>query len=117
MAERLHAEVGNNDTVYLLATCYYRSGRKQQAKYLLEKHSGNHSAKCNLLYARCCLDLGELQKGLLRLNGLLSPPHLHRGRGRCGVRARCGTGVLATGRNEQTASAHKGSSCTLEEVP
>eukprot|EP00731_Ephydatia_muelleri_P020150 Em0012g975a len=72
LAERLHAEVGNNDTVYLLATCYYRSGRKQQAKYLLEKHSGNHSAKCNLLYARCCLDLGELQKGLLRLNGLLS---------------------------------------------
>lgn len=72
LAERLHAEVGNNDTVYLLATCYYRSGRKQQAKYLLERHCEIHNAKCNLLYARCCLDLGELQKGLLRLNGLLS---------------------------------------------
>lgn len=55
--------VSSLDSVYLLATCYYRSGRVQQAKHLLSKcrdwGSSPNISQCNLLYARCCLDLKE----------------------------------------------------------
>ena len=44
-------------TAFLLATCYYRSGRTQQARHLLIGHK--MSPQCQLLYARCCLDLKE----------------------------------------------------------
>ena len=51
------------DSAYLLATCYYRSGRVQQAKHLLTKArdlaNTATTAQCNLLYAKCCLDLKE----------------------------------------------------------
>ena len=57
------------DAVYLLAMTYYRSRRLQQAKHLLSKHRSRDrhataSAKCDLLYARCCLDLNEWVKHL-----------------------------------------------------
>ena len=56
--------VNSIDSAYLLATCYYRSGRVQQAKHLLSKARDHHAAmattaQCNLLYARCCLHLKE----------------------------------------------------------
>ena len=76
LAERLHAE-GNplsqssglvssplcsattDESTHLLAICYYQSGRVQQARHLLTNHSSPHNAVCDLLYARCCLELGE----------------------------------------------------------
>lgn len=45
--------------MFLLATCYFRSGRVQQARHLLGQHRGTNNAKCDLLYARCCLQLNE----------------------------------------------------------
>ena len=55
--------VNSLDSTYLLATCYYRSGRVQQAKHLLSKARDQATTTpnphCNLLYARCCLDLKE----------------------------------------------------------
>ena len=45
------------DSSYLLATCYFRSGRVQQARHALGQHRGD--PRCGLLYARCCLQLNE----------------------------------------------------------
>lgn len=56
LAERLFAEVDNEDTLFLLATCYYRSGRIRQAHGLLSKKAPGTS-QCRFLLAKCCYDL------------------------------------------------------------
>ncbi|XP_054285805.1 cell division cycle protein 27 homolog isoform X1 [Macrosteles quadrilineatus] len=56
LAERLRAEVESDETLFLLATCYYRSGKPAQA-YNILKDKGPVSAQCKYLLARCCLDL------------------------------------------------------------
>ncbi|XP_015119214.1 cell division cycle protein 27 homolog [Diachasma alloeum] len=56
LAERLFAEVDNEDTLFLLATCYYRSGRVRQAHGLLSKKAPS-SSQCRFLLAKCCFDL------------------------------------------------------------
>lgn len=48
--------VDNEETLFLLATCYYRSGRIRQAQALLSKKSPN-SPQCRFLLAKCCYDL------------------------------------------------------------
>ncbi|XP_076459147.1 cell division cycle protein 27 homolog [Babylonia areolata] len=55
LAERLYAEVSNDDTLYLLATCYFRGGHPLQAYMLLQKQSCP-SPQCRFLMARCCLE-------------------------------------------------------------
>ncbi|XP_032689965.1 cell division cycle protein 27 homolog [Odontomachus brunneus] len=56
LAERLCAEVDTEETLFLLATCYYRSGRVRQAYALLSQKARN-SAQCRFLLAKCCYDL------------------------------------------------------------
>ncbi|XP_015587728.1 cell division cycle protein 27 homolog isoform X2 [Cephus cinctus] len=56
LAERLFAEVDTEDTLFLLATCYYRSGRIRQAHALLSKKAPS-SSQCRFLLAKCCYDL------------------------------------------------------------
>ncbi|KAK0180246.1 hypothetical protein PV327_005911 [Microctonus hyperodae] len=56
LAERLFAEVDTEDTLFLLATCYYRAGRVRQAHGLLSKKSPS-SSQCRFLLAKCCYDL------------------------------------------------------------
>ncbi|XP_070569876.1 cell division cycle protein 27 homolog [Ptychodera flava] len=56
LAERLHAEVGSDEALFLLATCYYRAGRPINAYWLLQS-KGCPTPQCKFLYARCCLDL------------------------------------------------------------
>ncbi|CAG2184092.1 unnamed protein product, partial [Oppiella nova] len=56
LAERLYAEVSTDDSLYLLATCYYRSG-KANAAYSILTGRDCRTADCQLLLARCCLDL------------------------------------------------------------
>ncbi|KAJ8687753.1 hypothetical protein QAD02_023547 [Eretmocerus hayati] len=58
LAERLFAEVDNEETLLLLATCYYRSGKVRQAQGLLSKRSPN-SPQCRFLLAKCFYDLGK----------------------------------------------------------
>ncbi|KOX68019.1 Cell division cycle protein 27 like protein [Melipona quadrifasciata] len=48
--------VDTEETLFLLATCYYRSGRIRQAYALLSKKAPN-SAQCRFLLAKCCYDL------------------------------------------------------------
>ncbi|XP_041374494.1 cell division cycle protein 27 homolog [Gigantopelta aegis] len=58
LAERLYAEVSSDDALFLLATCYYRSGYPIQAYLLLQK-KGCHTAQCRFLMARCCMELNK----------------------------------------------------------
>ncbi|CAI8035889.1 Cell division cycle protein 27 homolog [Geodia barretti] len=59
LAERLYDEVGDVESLYLLATCLYHSRRLQQARHLLSKLRPSCHAPSNLLHATICLDLDE----------------------------------------------------------
>lgn len=48
--------VDTEESLFLLATCYYRSGRIRQAYALLSQKAPN-SAQCRFLLAKCCYDL------------------------------------------------------------
>ncbi|GFN99845.1 cell division cycle protein 27 homolog [Plakobranchus ocellatus] len=58
LAERLYAEISNNESLHLLATCYYRAGRPNQAYMLLEK-ACSQTPQCKFLKAKCCSDLNK----------------------------------------------------------
>lgn len=48
--------VDTEESLFLLATCYYRSGRVRQAYALLSQKAPS-SAQCRFLLAKCCYDL------------------------------------------------------------
>lgn len=56
LAERLHAEVRSDESLHLLATCYYRAGNKVSA-YKLLRSRGCRTPQSRFLLARCCIDL------------------------------------------------------------
>ncbi|KAK2143694.1 hypothetical protein LSH36_819g00003 [Paralvinella palmiformis] len=68
LAERLFAEVGSDEALYLLGTCYYRSGKPKQA-YTILKNKGVPSPQCRYLLARCCLDINKLSEAESALVG------------------------------------------------
>ncbi|XP_039284697.1 cell division cycle protein 27 homolog [Nilaparvata lugens] len=68
LAERLRAEVDSEDTLFLLATCYYRSGKPAQA-YSLLNEKGANSPQCKYLLAKCCLELNKLSEAESALTG------------------------------------------------
>ncbi|KAL7977076.1 hypothetical protein Chor_009025 [Crotalus horridus] len=68
LAERLYAEVHSEDALFLLATCYYRSGKPYKAYRLLKGHSCT-TPQCKYLLAKCCIDLGKLAEGEQILSG------------------------------------------------
>uniref|UniRef100_A0A8C9XY39 Cell division cycle protein 27 homolog n=1 Tax=Sander lucioperca TaxID=283035 RepID=A0A8C9XY39_SANLU len=62
LAERLYAEVRSEDALYLLATCYYRSGKPYKAYRLLKAHSCS-TPQVRFLLAKCCVELSKLAEG------------------------------------------------------
>lgn len=68
LAERLRAEVESEDTLFLLATCYYRSGKPAEAYSILHEKGAN-SPQCKYLLAKCCLDLHKLSEAEAALTG------------------------------------------------
>jgi len=50
--------VGSDEALYLLATCYYRAGKPQQAYSVLTTRSFATS-QCRYLAAQCCLQLNR----------------------------------------------------------
>uniref|UniRef100_T1JEI7 Cell division cycle protein 27 homolog n=1 Tax=Strigamia maritima TaxID=126957 RepID=T1JEI7_STRMM len=68
LAERLYAEVDTDEALFLLATCYYRSGKPRQA-YSLLHIKGCRTAQCKYLFARCSLDLNKLSEAEAILSG------------------------------------------------
>lgn len=47
-----------DSTLFLLANCYYQSGRKCQA-YKFFRNKGYPTARCKYLYSKCCFDMGK----------------------------------------------------------
>ncbi|XP_029430073.1 cell division cycle protein 27 homolog isoform X2 [Rhinatrema bivittatum] len=68
LAERLYAEVHSEEALFLLATCYYRSGKAYKAYRLLKAHSCT-TPQCKYLLAKCCIDLTKLAEGEQILSG------------------------------------------------
>uniref|UniRef100_A0A2K6FIU9 Cell division cycle protein 27 homolog n=1 Tax=Propithecus coquereli TaxID=379532 RepID=A0A2K6FIU9_PROCO len=68
LAERLYAEVHSEEALFLLATCYYRSGKAYKAYKLLKGHSCT-TPQCKYLLAKCCVDLSKLAEGEQILSG------------------------------------------------
>lgn len=68
LAERLFAEVGSDDTLYLLATCFYQAGHCKRAYSLLQS-KGCPTPLCRFLFAKCCLDLNKLAEAEMALTG------------------------------------------------
>lgn len=56
LAERLHSELDSDESLFILATCYYRSSQKNQAYWLL-KTGGAKSPEARFLYAKCAYEL------------------------------------------------------------
>lgn len=70
LAERLYAQdTTNENSRFLLATCYYRSGQRKAAYNLL---NNAHSIKCKYLFAKCCLDLDKAEEGKEKLLSIIN---------------------------------------------
>ena len=50
--------VGSDDTLYLLATCFYQAGYCKRAYSLLQS-KGCPTPLCRFLFAKCCMDLDK----------------------------------------------------------
>ena len=50
--------VHSDESLHLLATCYYRAGKIGQAYDLLQTN-GPRSSQCKFLMAKCCHDLNK----------------------------------------------------------
>ncbi|XP_035904670.1 LOW QUALITY PROTEIN: cell division cycle protein 27 homolog [Anopheles stephensi] len=72
LAERLCAEVDSEESVFLLATCYYRAGQKHLAHWLLSKKSVR-STQCRFLLSKCAFDLKKYSEAE---NALINDDHL-----------------------------------------
>uniref|UniRef100_A0A182QJ66 Cell division cycle protein 27 homolog n=1 Tax=Anopheles farauti TaxID=69004 RepID=A0A182QJ66_9DIPT len=72
LAERLCSEVESEESIFLLATCYYRSGQKHMAHWLLSKKSV-HSTQCRFLLSKCAYDLKKYSEAE---NALINDDHL-----------------------------------------
>ncbi|CAH1788750.1 unnamed protein product [Owenia fusiformis] len=59
LAERLYAEVGTDDALFLLSTCYFRAGKTIRA-YTLLKSKGCATPQCKYLLAQCCISIKKL---------------------------------------------------------
>ncbi|XP_060704620.1 cell division cycle protein 27 homolog isoform X2 [Hemiscyllium ocellatum] len=77
LAERLYAEVRSEEALFLLATCYYRSGKAYKAYRLLKTHSCT-TPQCKYLLAKCCTDLSKLAEGeQILAGGMLNKQKSH----------------------------------------
>ncbi|CAF1365172.1 unnamed protein product [Adineta steineri] len=62
LAERLYAEVKNDESTYLLARTYYLSGDINKSYWLLRNSSIEHVPNAKLLLAKCCFDIEKLHE-------------------------------------------------------
>ena len=54
----IYVLVGSDDTLYLLATCFYQAGYCKRAYSLLQS-KGCPTPLCRFLFAKCCMDLDK----------------------------------------------------------
>lgn len=68
LSERLYAEVKSDESLFLLATSYYRSGLRNHAYSVLKDHPGS-SPQCRFLFASCALELDKYDEAETALSG------------------------------------------------
>lgn len=68
LSERLYAEVKSDETLYLLATSYFRSGLKNHT-YAILKNQHAASPQCRYLFACCALELNKFSEAEMALTG------------------------------------------------
>ena len=73
LAEKLLAESESEEAVFLVATCYYRQGRADQAHHLLSKH-GATSPSARFLLAKCSADLKKDSEAEAAIRGHVVDP-------------------------------------------
>ena len=73
LAERLMAECATDEAVFLVATCYYRQGKVEQAHHLLAKEGAN-SPSAKYLMVKCCTDLKKDSEAESLIRGALVDP-------------------------------------------
>ncbi|KAF5299877.1 hypothetical protein FQA39_LY11414 [Lamprigera yunnana] len=56
LSERLYAEVKTDDSLFMLATAYYRSGKVDHAYYALKDHFES-SPQCRYLFGSCAFEM------------------------------------------------------------
>lgn len=71
LAERLCAEVETDETIFILATCYYRSNMIHQAYWLLQAKTPR-SPQCRFLLAKCAYQLKKLAEAESALSNNVS---------------------------------------------
>lgn len=67
LAEIYHAEVNNEDSLYYVALCYFKS-RKINSSYKILSKANCTQSKCRLLLGQCCFELAkyhEAERALL----------------------------------------------------
>jgi len=73
LAERLFAEVDTDDSLFLVATCYYRAGKVDRAHHTLQK-GGARTSNTKFLLARCAADLNRDAEAESTLRGTSLDP-------------------------------------------
>ncbi|KAB0795775.1 hypothetical protein PPYR_09836 [Photinus pyralis] len=71
LSERLHAEVKTDDSLFMLATAYYRSGKMDHAYYVLKDRFGS-TPQCRYLFGCCAYEMQkyfEAEAALLEREG------------------------------------------------
>lgn len=69
LAERLCAEVETDETIFILATCYYRASNLHQAYWLLHTKTPR-SPQCRYLLAKCAFRLKKLSEAEAALSNV-----------------------------------------------
>jgi len=72
LAERLYAEVGNEECLYLLATCYHRAGHTKRTYNILKKKSFS-SIHLKYLFATACYTMKNYTEAEFALVGYFNP--------------------------------------------
>ena len=66
LAERLFTEVASDESLFLLATCYFRNGPLHQAYDILTKHDSKLPEN-RFLLGKCCVKLDKIHEAELAL--------------------------------------------------
>ncbi|KAF2892768.1 hypothetical protein ILUMI_13403 [Ignelater luminosus] len=68
LSERLYAEVKTDDSLFILATAYYRSGQIDHAYHVLKDRPGN-SPQCRYLFGSCAYEMKRYSEAEAALTG------------------------------------------------
>ncbi|XP_028036484.1 cell division cycle protein 27 homolog [Bombyx mandarina] len=106
LAERLYAEVGSEEAAFLLGTCYYRSGRINEAHHLLQNKT-LALPQARFLLAKCSADLKSYKDAEIALGSNLDIIASEFGEQAPYALQLLAKVYISTGRRNEAAEAHR----------